>query len=198
MRRLICAVYGLSVSFHFLTKVNISFSFELLVPAILVQIGVGIVLLYRRVWYGYTCRRIKLTRGKYALVDVEDVKRLNQYGWYYTYDGYARRTIPTKSAKGKPQHVLMPKELCPVPEGVIVDHINRNPSDNRKANLRPATRPQNCWNANYKSRRRRSRYIGIYFDKRRGKWRVHMSIDRFLEIWYSPETRKNIEGIKIY
>jgi hypothetical protein len=158
-----------------LTKIDISFSLP--VPTVLFRIAVRVVLLSRRLRYGYAFRRIKLTRGRYALVDPEDFERLNQYKWFCTYYGYAARKIPVKLRKGKETHVLMHRELCPVPEEMVVDHINRNPSDNRKANLRPATKQQNCWNAKFKRRPGSSRYTGIYFDKRKGKWLVHMGID---------------------
>jgi len=146
-------------------------------PWLIERMVVFLVLLYRRVRYGYAFRRIKLTRGKYTLVDPEDFERLNQYKWYCTHNGYAKRTVPKRLVKGKQKYALMHRELCPVSDGMVIDHINRNPSDNRKANLRPATRQQNCWNVDYKRRPRRSRYIGIYFDKRIGKWRVHMQLD---------------------
>ena len=159
----------------FLTKVDISFS--LAVPTILIRAAIWLVLLYRRLRYGYTFRRIKLTRGQYAIVDVEDFERLNQYKWFCTYHGYAARKVPRKLKKGNETHVLMHRELCPAPNEMVVDHINRNPSDNRKANLRPATKQQNCWNAKFKRKPGSSRYTGIYFDKRKGKWLVHMGID---------------------
>jgi HNH endonuclease len=157
------------------TKVDISFSLP--VPTILIRLGVRVVLVYRRLRYGYTFRRIKLTRGQFALVDVEDFERLNQYKWFCSHYGYAERKIPKKLRTGKRWRVLMHRELCPVPEGMVVDHINRNPSDNRKANLRPATRQQNCWNAKIKKKSGSSRYTGIYFDKRKGRWLVHITID---------------------
>ena len=125
-----------------LTKIDISFSLS--VPTIFVRIAVWIVLLYRRVRYGYTYRRIKLTRGKYAIVDVEDFEKLNQYKWHSSHDGYAKRAVYNKANKGKRQaEVYMHKMVCPAPEGMIVDHINRNSLDNRRANLRVATQKQN-------------------------------------------------------
>ena len=61
--------------------------------------------------------------------------------------------------------------------GMVVNPINRKPSDNRRANLRPATKQQNCWNAKFKRRPGSSQYTGIHFDKRKGKWIVLMGIN---------------------
>jgi len=170
-----------------LTKVDISFSLP--VPTILVRIAVWIVLLYRRMRYGYTFRRIKLTQGKYAIVDVEDFERLNQYNWHWTCYGYACRKVPKKFRKGDERHAYMHKELCPVPDGMVVDHINRNKLDNRKVNLRPATKQQNAWNGTFKRRTGKPRYGGIYWDKALKKWRVRLDIDGRTESFgcYSDE-----------
>lgn len=48
-----------------------------------------------------------------------------------------------------------------------LDHINRNKSDNRISNLRPATRQQNCWNTR---RHFKTKPKGVSFEpQRRGK-----------------------------
>jgi len=158
-----------------LTKVDISFSLP--VPTVLIPIAVWIVLLYRKLRYGYAFRRIKLTRGQYAIVDPEDFERLNQYKWHCSHRGYAKRAVPHAPAKGRQRLVGMHQELCPVPEGMVVDHINRNPLDNRKANLRPATRRQNTWNRKLTRKTRKTRYTGIHWDKRSRKWEVLVRID---------------------
>jgi hypothetical protein len=49
-----------------------------------------------------------------------------------------------------------------------IDHINRDRSDNRIANLREATRAQNLQNIHYK---------GAYWYKPRGKWRVTIRVE---------------------
>ncbi|MHC4185837.1 MAG: HNH endonuclease [Planctomycetota bacterium] len=159
-----------------LTKVNISFSLS--VPTILVRAAVWIVLVYRRVCYGYAFRRIKLTRGKYAIVDVEDFERLNQYKWHSTHYGYAKRAVSKRCGKGRKQvEVYMHKLVCPAPAGMIVDHINRNSVDNRRVNLRAATQKQNVWNRKFARKRGRTRYNGIRWDKNKEKWQVRLTID---------------------
>ena len=104
------------------------------------------MLLYRRVRYGYAFRKIPLTKGKFAIVDPEDYERLSKYKWRvninrHTY--YAQRAI---KVKGKWTSVMMHRDIIKVESGMVVDHINHNGADNRKANLRAATIEQNTWN----------------------------------------------------
>ena len=178
-----------------LTKVNICFSLS--VPTILVRNAVWIVLLYRRVSYGYTFRRIKLTRGKYAIVNVEDFEWLNQYKWHCSYHGYAKRAVYKRTGKGRRQvEIYMHKLLCPVPDGMIVDHINRNSLDNRRENLRAATQKQNVWNRKFIRKRGKTRYNGIRWDKNKEKWQVRLTINgrRKSFGYYADE----IEAAKVY
>ena len=178
-----------------LTKVDISFSLP--VPTILIRAAIWLVLLYRRLRYGYTFRRIKLTRGQYTIVDVEDFERLNQYEWHCTHGDYAKRVVPNKSGKGSKQAgVYMHRLVCPAPDGMFVDHINRNPLDNRKANLRPATHKQNVWNRKFVRKGGKTRYNGIRWDKNKQKWQVRLTIDGRRESfgYYADE----VEAAKAY
>lgn len=51
----------------------------------------------------------------------------------------------------------------------LLDHINRDRTDNRIANLRPADRAENGWNAN-KKKNNTSGVTGVWADKRKGGW----------------------------
>ena len=55
-----------------------------------------------------------------------------------------------------------------------IDHIDRNPSNNRADNLRISTRRQNCWNQG-KLRNRTSRFIGVSWDSSREKWKAEIN-----------------------
>lgn len=58
-----------------------------------------------------------------------------------------------------------------------VDHRNRDRSDNRFSNLRPATRIQNCQNASL-SKNNTSGFAGVTFDKQTGKWAAQITVAR--------------------
>lgn len=67
----------------------------------------------------------------------------------------------------------MHREIVGAPLGIQVDHRNGNGLDNRRRNLRLATRRQNA--ANHKlPRNNRSGCSGVWFDKGRAKWQVRI------------------------
>lgn len=56
----------------------------------------------------------------------------------------------------------------------IIDHINGNGLDNRRANLRPATYSQNLANRPKQRGPTRSKFKGLEFDKRQQKWKARI------------------------
>ena len=137
-----------------------------------------LVLLYRRIRYGYVFRRIPLTQGKYAIVDPEDFERLNKHKWHAnkskkTY--YAIRRIHL--AKNKWKHIKMHREILRPPAHLYVDHINHHGCDNRKVNLRTATHRQNSYNRVHFTKNPSSKYKGVSFKKRTKKWNVQIRYD---------------------
>lgn len=57
-----------------------------------------------------------------------------------------------------------------------LDHMNRNPSDNRIENLRPATQAENLQNMR-KLRSNTSGIIGVCWDKQSQKWRAQIKLN---------------------
>jgi hypothetical protein len=134
------------------------------------------VLAYRRLRYGYPFRRIPLTKGMFAIVDPEDFERLSKYRWHVTKNGstfYAKRNAPTRKTTAP---IYMHRCLIKVPPGHVVDHINHNGLDNRRANLRPASRAQN--NRYSKKRKNtRSKYKGVSFYSREKQFVAKITTD---------------------
>jgi hypothetical protein len=129
-------------------------------------------------------KQIKLTQGKYALVDEDDFERLNKHKWlcsnvrgklYAKKAEKARRS--EKSKTGFYANVIpMTNIILGLRRGIIIDHINGDSLDNRKQNLRVVTVQQNNMN------RRKlvgltSKYKGVYFDKSRDNYMAHITIN---------------------
>ena len=134
----------------------------------------AVVLLYRRIRYGYPFRRIRLTQGKYAIVDQKNYEWLNQYKWHalkndHTF--YAGRTVNKKL-------VRMHREILKAPYHLLVDHINRNGLDNREANLRLATKSQSNQNRLFRRRKSsRSRYKGVHWYQPGKNWMAQICVN---------------------
>jgi len=107
-------------------------------------------------------KQIKLTKGKVTFVDDEDYELLSKYRWYF--NRYAYTSI-------KKYSVGMHRIILKLHKGdkIQTDHINHNPLDNRRFNLRVATQSQN--NAN------RRGYKGVHWSKTNKKWRAMIQVD---------------------
>ena len=115
---------------------------------------------------------IPLTRGKATIIDPEDAY-LAAWRWRSNSYSYAVRD---QLVDGKRATVFMHNLILPSDCGMDVDHINRNPLDNRRANLRLATRGQN--NANRSTQRNNtSGFRGVGWWKTRGKWRAIIKVN---------------------
>ena len=112
---------------------------------------------------------ITLKNGNVTIMDCDDYekyKHLNlavQYGWNKT--PYIAVNLNAKT-------MLIHRLIMDSPKGILVDHINRNTLDNRKENLRLATRSQNM--GNMVSNTGNSKFKGVYKrspkHKTKNKW----------------------------
>lgn len=106
-------------------------------------------------------KRIKLTKGKYAIVDDADFGWLSQFKWHYSKTGnrdtgYARAKI---KIKGKIKLMYMHRLIMNANNNKQVDHKNRRKLDNRRNNLRFCSASENCRN---KKSVGVSKYLGVY------------------------------------
>jgi len=145
------------------------------IPAFLDYLIISPVLLYRLLRYGYSFRLIRLGRGAYTKVDPEDYEWLNKYDWNLLKSQSNRYAV--RIADKKLIFIHMHREIMKPPKGMVVDHISRDGLDNRRANLRLATRKQNRYNSRPRLRRGTSKYKGVSWDKSKGKWRAILGFD---------------------
>lgn len=103
-------------------------------------------------------------KEKVMLCDSEDWKRLKECYWREV-RGYA---VAIKDYQQISSHRIILNLTDPK---IQVDHINGNPSGNRKENLRICTNQENSFNK-YKNSNNTSGYKGVSFDKDRNKWRA--------------------------
>lgn len=112
--------------------------------------------------------------GRFAIIDAEDAHIVAPYRWSCDRLGYFRRKRRASEGMGFIS-ALLHREIMSAPAGVDVDHINGDPSDNRRANLRLATRSQNRVNTGPQSNNT-SGYNGVSWHTRDQKW--HAAISR--------------------
>ena len=114
-------------------------------------------------------REIVLSKGKVAFVDDIDYPRLMKYKWYLS-GYYAACRLPKSIFDNK--IVSMHRFIMNVTDTIVeVDHINHNKLDNRKCNLRIATKSQNQANARIQSNNT-SGFKGVYWHKKDKRWMV--------------------------
>lgn len=97
-------------------------------------------------------------KGEIFKIDLDDYEKVKSFCWYIHNRGY----VATQTSDGI---ILLHRLIMDCPDGLQVDHINHNKSDNRKCNLRICTNQQN--NRNKCSK-------GIAFDKRVNKWQARI------------------------
>lgn len=85
--------------------------------------------------------------GKHAIVDDADYETLSAHKWYVMKNGYATRTIDLGRLNGKKRTraMTMHRQLMGEPT-LLVDHCNNDRLDNRRSNLRLATKHENTMN----------------------------------------------------
>ncbi|MCJ7729263.1 MAG: AP2 domain-containing protein [Sedimentisphaerales bacterium] len=148
-------------------KVNLTIG----IPVWLDRLFVWPVMLYRLWKYGYSYRRIYLGEDKWTILDSQDYYRYSNLKWFVYGTGtkfYAAREIIT--GPGRTKTVGLHREIMNPRKGLLVDHRNNDGLDNRRANLRLATNSQNQCNRPKTRLKTSSRYIGVCFDKRAGRW----------------------------
>lgn len=96
-----------------------------------------------------------------------------------TYGRGGRRAVMVHGFGIRPEHrVIWTLHHGRIPDGMVIDHINGDPSDNRIENLRACTETENARNSRNK-KHSASRFKGVARYNQRGKirWRARICTD---------------------
>ena len=103
--------------------------------------------------------------------DMDDYEMIQQYCWIeHIIDNYhvLEAKIPDEKQLIRMQWLVA---------GKYYDHIDRNPLNNRKYNLRVANESENAQNRT-KQRNNVSGFVGVYWKKKLNKWAVQININK--------------------
>jgi hypothetical protein len=146
-----------------------------------------------------------LVTGGVALVDDDLIPMLSNFSWFVASHGYAHCNVGAKK-------VQMHRMIMGAKTADVVDHINGDKLDNRRANLRFVTKGQNAQNA---KKANSSGFIGVTIEKdgyikagikQHGK-RVHLGMfktlieaaiayDNAARKMYGPDAFTNLKHFK--
>lgn len=88
-------------------------------------------------------QQIPLTRGLVALVDDDDFASVSAHKWHAQPHGRTAYAVRYPYLNGKRVYTRLHRELLRATSAQEVDHINGDGLDNRRANLRIVTHPEN-------------------------------------------------------
>ncbi len=109
--------------------------------------------------------------GREHIFNKEDVPLLTGRCWREHAEGYLYTKIDAKEIQAT--HIL----LGPIPDGLYVDHIDRDRRNNTRDNLRLVTSTQNSYNKRRFSNNT-SGFKGVHFHKAWGKWIAYITVDK--------------------
>lgn len=135
--------------------------------------------------------QIPLTRGQIAIIDADDAANIASFRWFAwpTKNGhfYAARCVKRKM-------LFMHRLILNAPQHLLGDHRDGNSLDNRRANLRLATKGQNCCNRHGLDRNNTSGVRGVMWYKRHRKWTASIRVNGKLHhLGYFPNINDAVE-----
>lgn len=118
-------------------------------------------------------KAIELTQGKYAVIDDEDFERVSGHKWRF--DGRYAVTHYQESTKSPRKNLRLHRFILMVKRGESIDHINNDPLDNRRENLRICSHAENNWNKGL-TVLNTSGFKGVYFHKASKKYMARIKV----------------------
>lgn len=114
---------------------------------------------------------IVMADGRASIIDEVDCEYLLRWKWRINEQGYVVRTRGVEDGPGahviSMARVILARDLDrPIVDGLRADHVDMNILDNRRSNLREATRSQNKANRTKPKGETTSKYKGVRLVKK--------------------------------
>jgi hypothetical protein len=137
--------------------------------------------------------KIRLPDGGYFLIDEEDCPLINKYSWHRMSGDYVITEVGNRRLKTR-KVILLHKMIMNTPKEFDTDHINRNPLDNRKSNLRIVNRTQNNFNSGI-HKNNKSGVKGVNWFKPIKAWRAYIGGGKNrIELGYFKDIQEAIKA----
>lgn len=119
---------------------------------------------------------------KICLIDKEDLNKILEFSTVklkYERSNNSFYAVFQTWKNNKPSNIPLHRFIINAPKNLEVDHINHNTLDNRKSNLRLATKAENAQNKiKAQSNNKTSGIRGVSWKKDRQKWKAYLSVNR--------------------
>lgn len=132
---------------------------------------------------------VPLTQGYEAVIDPADVAQVASFNWCALIKPRAVYAVRIDRSGPKQRTVRMHRAIMDAPDGLEVDHRDGDGLNNRRGNLRLATKSQNQCNA--RSRKNSSSNLkGVTWHKASGRWQSRIKLgakERYLGLYDTPD-----------
>ena len=93
-----------------------------------------------------------------AIISIIDYNKVTKYKWHLSNKGYVEGLVDNKLVK-------LHRFIMNAKEDDIIDHVNSNPLDNQRENLRESNDIKNAQNRKIHKNKTSSKYKGVFFRK---------------------------------
>jgi len=114
-------------------------------------------------------KRLKLTQGKYAIVDADDYARLAQFHWCAFCENHKWRVARIAICEGKRRTIYLHRVILNAAQNAQMIHVNHNALDFRKSNLQIASISLQLQRGRIR-KNKSSHFKGVSLNKKLQKW----------------------------
>ncbi len=119
---------------------------------------------------------INLSQAMSAIIDEADLPSVAKHRWSARRRGDGKfaavRSLPGRRSQYMHRFILGVED-----RRLFVDHINGNPLDNRRENIRVCTCAENNRNHNGANRNSKSGHLGVLWARKHAKWQAYISLN---------------------